>query len=53
MQSSESENSSSNAPEVVAKPKQVRTKRAIRRYNEDGTYNNKPSSPTYFKYYYR
>lgn len=22
------------------------------RYNEDGTYNNKPTSPTYFKDYY-
>ena len=33
--------SSSDEPEVVVKPKQVRTKRAIWRYNDDGTYDKK------------
>ena len=52
MRSTESENSSSNEPEVVVKPKQVRIKRAIWRYNEDGTYNKNPLSETYYKDYY-
>ena len=44
--------SSSDEPEVVVKPKQVRTKRAIWRYNDDGTYNKNPLSETYYKDYY-
>ena len=30
----------------------ITIKRALWRYNEDGTYNNKPISPTYFRDYY-
>ena len=48
----QSTDSSSSEPEVVVKPKQVRTKRAIWRYNEDGTYDKKPLADTYFKDYY-
>ena len=33
--------------------KQERVKRALWRYSEDGTYNNKPTSETYFRDYYR
>ena len=44
--------SSSDEPEVVVKPKQVRTKRAIWRYNDDGTYDKKPLTETYFNDYY-
>ena len=52
MQNTESEHSLSDEPEVVVKPKQVRTKRAIWRYNEDGTYDKKPLAETYHKTYY-
>ena len=53
MQSTDRENSLSDEPEVVVKPKQVRTKRAIWRYGEDGTYNNNPLSEAYFKDYHK
>ena len=36
MQNSDSENALSDVPIETAKPKQVRTKRAIWRYNDDG-----------------
>jgi hypothetical protein len=42
MQNSDSENVLSDVPIETAKPKQVRTKRAIWRYSEDGTYDKKP-----------
>ena len=48
----QSTDSSSSEPEVVVKPKQVRTKRAIWRYNDDGTYDKKPLTETYFNDYY-
>ena len=32
--------------------KQVRIKRALDRYNEDGSYNSKPLDPDYFNKYY-
>ena len=41
MQNSDSENVLSDVPIETAKPKQVRTKRAIWRYNEDGTFDKK------------
>ena len=34
------------------KIRNMRKESAAWRYNEDGTYNNKPSSPTYFIDYY-
>ena len=52
MQSFDSEHNSSDGKTVMTKPKQVRTKRAIWRYGEDETYNNKPISETYFRDYY-
>ena len=53
MQNSDSENVLSDVPIETAKPKQVRTKRAIWRYNDDGTYNNNPLSEAYFRNYYK
>ena len=44
MRSTDSENVLSDVPIEAAKPKQVRTKRAIWRYNDDGAYNNNPLS---------
>ena len=41
-----------NNQESIAKTKQTRIKRAPERYNEDGTYNNKPKDPDYFNNYY-
>ena len=38
--------------EETQKPKQVRPKRAAWRYNEDGTYNNRPLAEDYFNKYY-
>jgi hypothetical protein len=52
MQSFDSERNSSDGETVMTKPKQVRIKRAIWRYGEDDTYNNKPISETYFRDYY-
>ena len=34
------------------KMRTTRKESAVWRYREDGTYNNKPNSPTYFKDYY-
>ena len=42
-----------NNLENIVKTKQVRVKRAPERYNEDGTYNNKPTDPDYFNNYYK
>jgi hypothetical protein len=52
MQNSNSENVLSGVPIETAKPKQVRTKRAIWRYNDDGTYDKKPLVENYFNDYY-
>ena len=52
MQSFDSEHNSSDGEKVMTKPKQVRAKRAIWRYGEDETYNNKPISESYFRDYY-
>ena len=52
MQNSDSENVLSDVPIETAKPKQVRTKRAIWRYSEDGTYDKKPLVENYFIDYY-
>ena len=41
---------SENAEQQIKKEK---VRKAEWRYNEDGTYNNKPISPTYFRDYYR
>ena len=41
-----------NNQENIAITKQTRIKRAPERYNEDGTYNNKPKDPEYFNNYY-
>ena len=49
----ESENSIRDEPVVVVKPKQVRTKRAIWRYGDDGNNNNNPLSEAYFRDYYK
>ena len=46
------ENNLSDERVLVEKPKQIRIKRAIWRYNEDGTYNIKPLDETYFNNYY-
>ena len=52
MQNTDSEHGSNDEQVLPEKPKQVRIKRALWRYNEDGTYNNNPISPTYYKDYY-
>ena len=52
MQFTESENSSSDGQALVQKPKQVRIKRAIWRYSDDGKYNKNPLSETYYNEYY-
>ena len=52
MQNSDCENVLSDVPIETAKPKQVRTKRAIWRYSDDGTYDKKPLAETYDKTYY-
>ena len=38
--------------EVEVKPKLVRPRTALYRYREDGTYDKRPLSKTYFKDYY-
>ena len=38
--------------DVEEKPKQIRPRTALHRYKEDGTYDRKPLSKTYFTYYY-
>jgi len=43
---------SSNQMEVEVKPKLVRPRTALYRYKEDGTYDKRPLSKTYFKDYY-
>ena len=40
------------SPTVAPRPKQARPKRAAWRYNEDGTYNNRPKAEDYFNKYY-
>ena len=40
------------APLVLKKPQGKRQRRAEWRHNPDGTYNNKPTDPDYFRTYY-
>ena len=53
MINTDSEHDSSEEQVLPEKPKQVRIKRALWRYQrEDGKYNNNPISPTYYNEYY-
>ena len=53
MDNTDSEHSLTDEQVLPVKPKQVPVKRAIWRYNDDGTYNFKPLSESYFQDYYK